>query len=87
MANGFQEKLNAAAEQNQSLLCVGLDPDPSLMPIADVLEFNKAIIDATKKWEYPAVSLPPSESLGKVINNWDQYDLPALDEVRFPKGF
>lgn len=48
MANGFQEKLKAAAERNQSLLCVGLDPDPSLMPIADVLEFNKVIIDATK---------------------------------------
>ena len=48
MANGFLRKLNAAAELNGSLLCVGLDPDPSLMPIDDVSAFNRAIIDATK---------------------------------------
>lgn len=30
-----------------SLACVGLDPDPSLMPVAGVFEFNRAIIDAT----------------------------------------
>jgi orotidine-5'-phosphate decarboxylase len=43
----FVEKLQAAAERNNSLLCVGLDPDPKLMPIADVAEFNRAIIEAT----------------------------------------
>ena len=42
------EKLTAAAERNRSLLCVGLDPDPDLMPIGDVFEFNRTIIDATK---------------------------------------
>jgi orotidine-5'-phosphate decarboxylase len=44
----FFEQLNAAAKQNNSLLCVGLDPDPTLMP-PDIgfFEFNKAIIDAT----------------------------------------
>ena len=47
MANGFLEKLRAAAERNDSLLCVGLDPDPALMAIEDVYEFNRAIIDAT----------------------------------------
>lgn len=30
-----------------SLACVGLDPDPSLMPVDSVIEFNRAIIDAT----------------------------------------
>ena len=44
----FAEKLETAWNASRSLLCVGLDPDPSLMPIPDVLEFNKAIIDATK---------------------------------------
>ena len=43
----FVEKLQAAAERNNSLLCVGLDPDPALMPVADVVEFNRAIIEAT----------------------------------------
>lgn len=33
--------------RNRSLLCVGLDPDPAKLPVKDVFEFNKAIIDAT----------------------------------------
>ncbi len=36
-----------ASRRNRSLLCVGLDPDPAKMPVKDVFEFNKAIIDAT----------------------------------------
>jgi orotidine-5'-phosphate decarboxylase len=44
----FVEKLAQASQNNASLLCVGLDPDPSLMPNGiGVFEFNKAIIDAT----------------------------------------
>ena len=48
MANGFPEKLRAAVERNEILLCVGLDPDPTQMAIGDVYEFNRAIIDATR---------------------------------------
>ena len=45
----FEEKLLAASRRNDSLLCVGLDPDPELMPAgADVAAFNRAIVDATK---------------------------------------
>jgi orotidine-5'-phosphate decarboxylase len=45
---GFVEKLAEASRKNKSLLCVGLDTDPSLLPDnVTVLEFNKAIIDAT----------------------------------------
>lgn len=44
---GFVERLNAAALANQSLVCVGLDPDPDLMAIEDVAEFNARIVDAT----------------------------------------
>ena len=29
----FREKLRAASSRNDSLLCVGLDPQPALMPI------------------------------------------------------
>jgi orotidine-5'-phosphate decarboxylase len=44
----FLEKLGEASRQNRSLLCVGLDPDPSLMPASiGIFEFNKAIIHAT----------------------------------------
>ncbi len=43
----FVEKLLGASRKNKSLLCVGLDPDPKLMPIKDVFQFNREIIDAT----------------------------------------
>ena len=44
----FIEKLLIAARKNNSLLCIGLDPDPELMPASvGTLQFNKAIIDAT----------------------------------------
>ena len=44
----FIEKLAYASQKNHSLLCVGLDPDPTLMPEEiGIDEFNKAIIDAT----------------------------------------
>jgi len=44
----FTEKLASATQTNNSLLCVGLDTNPELMPAkTSVLEFNKAIIDAT----------------------------------------
>ena len=44
----FNEKLITASRKNKSLLCVGLDPDPELMPDkVGVFEFNKAIIEAT----------------------------------------
>jgi len=44
----FVEKLINATRKNNSLLCVGLDPDPKLMPDKiGVFDFNKAIIDAT----------------------------------------
>jgi orotidine-5'-phosphate decarboxylase len=44
----FIEKLAGAVRKNKSLVCVGLDPDPELMPEkVSVADFNKAIIDAT----------------------------------------
>src|SRR3990170_7806789 len=44
---GFREKLEKAQEKNRSLLCIGLDPQPELMPIKDVAGFGRAIIEAT----------------------------------------
>lgn len=49
----YLEKLKAVQEQNNSWLCVGLDPDPTRLRVDGlkwddpVLPFNKAIIDAT----------------------------------------
>jgi len=44
----FIDKLLRASRKNNSLVCVGLDPDPRLLPEnTSVFEFNKAIIDAT----------------------------------------
>ncbi len=44
----FTDKLTGAMRKNNSLLCIGLDPDPQKMPTGTgIFEFNKAIIDAT----------------------------------------
>jgi len=43
----FFTKLRQASQSNRSLLCVGLDPHPSLLPEKDVTVFNRAIIEAT----------------------------------------
>jgi orotidine-5'-phosphate decarboxylase len=47
----FRDKLEGAWAQSESLLCVGLDPEPALMPDGygadDVAAFNIAIIEAT----------------------------------------
>jgi orotidine-5'-phosphate decarboxylase len=43
----FLDKLLNCSRSNQTLLCVGLDPDPEQMPGVGVLQFNMEIIDAT----------------------------------------
>lgn len=49
----FQEKYEKIVQKNNSLLCVGLDPDPGKLPQVikqkefPLFEFNKAIIDTT----------------------------------------
>lgn len=50
---GFKEKLTARWHKSNSLLCVGLDPDITKIPVhiasgpEPLFEFNRAIIDAT----------------------------------------
>lgn len=44
----FLDRLSYISGKNQSLVCLGLDPDPALMPTRDVLGFNKAVVDTTK---------------------------------------
>lgn len=53
MTDTFIQRLRAAALRNDSLVCVGLDPEPSRLPAAvrdlprAIFEFNRRIIDAT----------------------------------------
>jgi orotidine-5'-phosphate decarboxylase len=50
----FSEKLKAAWKASNSLVCVGLDPEPKKFPDrfrdapGGIFEFNKAIVDATR---------------------------------------
>jgi len=45
---GFKRKLRETVERNNSLLCVGLDPDSERMPPGvTISQFNRAIIEAT----------------------------------------
>ena len=50
---GFLDRVQAAMEHNNTLLCVGLDPAPERFPAVfagreqAIFEFNRAIIDAT----------------------------------------
>ena len=45
--SSFIQRLEAACNSRNSLLCVGLDPDPERMPVEDIFQFNRGIIDAT----------------------------------------
>ena len=74
----FVQKLDAACEAKRSLLCVGLDPDPQLMPVANVFEFNRAIVDATSDLVcafkpnmafYEALGLDGLAALGQTIGH------------------
>ncbi|HEU4760405.1 MAG TPA: orotidine-5'-phosphate decarboxylase [Dehalococcoidia bacterium] len=43
----FSDKLEAARRRNNSFLCVGLDPDPTLMPHPHIPSFLQEIVEAT----------------------------------------
>ena len=74
----FVDKLYSASRRSESLVCVGLDPDPALMPVSDVSEFNSAIVDATKdvvcayKPNFPfyeALGLPGLRALERTVDH------------------
>ena len=46
----FQEKLKMSVNASNSLLCVGLDPDPNRMPIKNVFEFCVGLVDGTAEY-------------------------------------
>jgi len=92
---GFREKLEAAQERNRSLLCVGLDPDPALMPVEDVAAFNMAIIEATSDLVcaykpnmafYEALSLPGLRALEITLAHIPSHIPVILDAKRGDVG-
>ena len=86
----FRDKLTAAATKNESLVCVGLDPDPSLMPIEDVAEFNAAIVEATADLVccykpniafYEALGIPGLEALRRTLECIPP-DIPVICDAK-----
>lgn len=58
------------------MVCVGLDPDPSRMPVDDVFDFNRAIVNATRDLVcaykpnaafYEALGLPGMEAMARTV--------------------
>ena len=43
----FNQKLTNIIKKNNSVLSIGLDPDKNKMPIDNIFEFNKRVIDST----------------------------------------
>jgi orotidine-5'-phosphate decarboxylase len=87
----FIEKLAKTSRENKSLLCVGLDTDPALIPgKMTVLEFNKAIIDATADLVcaykpniafYEAMGLEGLEAL-KSTRDYIPADIPVIIDAK-----
>ena len=74
----FVRRLYSASRGSESLVCVGLDPDPELMPVSDVYEFNRAIVDATRDMVcaykpnfpfYEALGLPGLMALERTVEH------------------
>jgi orotidine-5'-phosphate decarboxylase len=89
---GFFQKLARAAQRNDSLLCVGLDPDPERLPSAarDVAAFQRAVIEATRDLVcaykpnlafYEALGLPGLEALRATLAAIPA-DLPVIADAK-----
>ena len=90
----FQDKLDKAVSKNNSLLCVGLDPDPTkLKKGQSQFEFNKNIIDQTAGLVccfkpqiafYAAAGIEGLEDLGKTIEyiHENYQDVPVLLDAK-----
>lgn len=87
----FADKFRHTAQRNRSLLCLGLDPDPQLMPEGvSVVEFGKEIIDATSDLVcaykpnlafYEALGLKGMPVLQKTVNHIPQ-GIPVIGDAK-----
>ena len=76
MPTTFLTRLERACEATRSLVCVGLDPDRRRMAVADPLDFNKAVVDATSGLVcaykpniafYEALGVPGLKALARTV--------------------
>lgn len=76
--DSFAARLDAVSERKNTLVCVGLDPDPRRIPINDVAEFNRRIVDATHELVaaykpqmayYEALGIPGLQALEATISH------------------
>lgn len=87
----FTEKLALASQKNNSLLCIGLDPDPQRIPPGmSVITFNRAIIDATSDLVcaykpnfafYEAMGSEGMEALKKTVA-YIPPDIPVIGDAK-----
>jgi len=86
----FVSRLLKASQRNRSLLCVGLDPDPPKLPVKDVFEFNRAIIDATSDLVccykpnlafYEAMGIRGLQALKKTVA-YIPRDIPVIGDAK-----
>jgi orotidine-5'-phosphate decarboxylase len=86
----FVSRLLKASRINRSLLCVGLDPDPSKLPVKDIFEFNRAIIDATSDLVccykpnlafYEAMGIRGLQALKKTVN-YIPKEIPVIGDAK-----
>ncbi|MCH2525775.1 MAG: orotidine 5'-phosphate decarboxylase, partial [Dehalococcoidia bacterium] len=86
----FYTKLSQASQKNQSLLCVGLDPDPNHMAIKDISDFNKRIIDATSDLVccykpnlafYESMGIDGLRALETTLNHIPEY-IPVIGDAK-----
>ena len=45
--SSFRDRLDSAITSHDSLLCIGIDPDPELMGTPDLFDFGRSIVEAT----------------------------------------
>jgi orotidine-5'-phosphate decarboxylase len=83
----FFQRLEERSRQLATLLCVGLDPDPALMPEMDVAAFNRAIIEATHDLVcayklnlafYEALGPDFTTALGETLAASKKHGVPAI---------
>jgi len=86
----FTDKLTAACRRNHSFLCVGLDPDPALIPHPHIPSFLGEIVEATADLVcaykpnfafYEALGPPGLEALMETVASVPA-DIPTIGDAK-----
>jgi len=89
--SSFLERLHAAARSNDSWLCVGLDPDPALVPGGVGIDaFLRGIVEATRDLVccykpnlayFEALGLPGQQALRALLSDLPR-EIPVLVDAK-----